>query len=127
MPRTAAHSNAAPDPVGPYSHSVRIGSMVAASGQAGITPGSAELREGIDLQTRQTLENLNATLAASGASLDDVLHVRVYLTKTSDFDAMNEAYRAYFTEPYPARTTVYVNLPAGLLVEIDALAIIPSI
>lgn len=125
MARTAGRSDQAPSPAGPYSPSVRIGSLVAGAGQAGMTT-TGVIVEGVGPQTRQTLSNLLATLAASGASADDVLSVRVFLTDPADFDAMNAEYRTFFAEPYPARTTVYVGLPPGLLVEIDALAVLPE-
>ncbi|MEP7036683.1 MAG: RidA family protein, partial [Actinomycetota bacterium] len=73
-------------------------------------------------QTKQAMANVGHALAACGATWENVLHLRVYLTDPDDFAAMNEAYRTFVAEPYPARTTVYVGLPAGLLVEIDALA-----
>jgi enamine deaminase RidA (YjgF/YER057c/UK114 family) len=56
--------------------------------------------------------------------VDDVIMFRVYLTDTAHFAEMNQAYQEFLAEPYPARTTVYVGLPAGLLVEIDALAVL---
>ena len=112
----------APAPAGPYSQAVRIGSTVACAGQAGFTP-SGDLLEGVPAQTRQTLENLAAALASCGASLDDVAHVRVYLTDPAQFGDMNSVYESFFSAPYPARTTVYVTLPPGLLVEMDALAV----
>jgi enamine deaminase RidA (YjgF/YER057c/UK114 family) len=63
-------------------------------------------------------------LEAGGATLDDVVMCRVYLTDTDHFGEMNDAYREFFEESFPARTTVYVGLPEGLLVEIDALAVL---
>lgn len=115
----------APPQAGPYSQSVRIGDVVAAAGQAGFRPDGT-LVEGVGEQTAQALRNIAATLGAVGASLGDVLHVRVYLTHPDQFAEMNAVYGAFFDEPYPARTTVYVTLPEGLLVEIDALAAAPS-
>ena len=112
----------APPQAGPYSQSVRIGNIVTAAGQAGFTPAGV-LVAGVAAQTRQALENVAATLAAVGSSLDEVAHVRVYLTEVSQFAEMNEVYATIFSAPYPARTTVYVTLPEGLLVEIDALAV----
>jgi enamine deaminase RidA (YjgF/YER057c/UK114 family) len=53
-----------------------------------------------------------------------VIQARVFLTDVANFGAMNHVYKTYFTEPYPARTTVYVTLPAGMLVEIDVLAVL---
>jgi 2-iminobutanoate/2-iminopropanoate deaminase len=123
MTRTAGRSELAPAPAGPYSPSARIGSLVAGAGQVGLTAEGA-LAEGVGPQTRQALSNLLASLGASGATSDDVISVRVFLTDTGQFDEMNAVYREFFTEPYPARTTVYVGLPDGLLVEIDALAVV---
>ncbi len=80
-------------------------------------------------QTLQTLANVKAILEEGGASWDDVMMMRVYLTDIGHFAEMNEIYNAYFEEqglkaPAAARTTVYVGLPAGLLIEIDALAVL---
>lgn len=113
----------APPPAGPYSQAVRIGTTVAAAGQAGFAPDGT-LADGVAAQTRQALDNLVATLASCGATPGDVAHMRVYLTDPSQFAEMNGVYASYFEEPYPARTTVYVGLPEGLLVEIDALAVV---
>jgi reactive intermediate/imine deaminase len=102
---------------------VRIGNVVAAAGQVGSTPDGSVV-DGVGPQTRQALENVAAVLEASGASLDDVISMRVFLTDTSQFDEMNAVYADAFRAPYPTRTTVYVGLPDGLLVEIDALAVV---
>jgi 2-iminobutanoate/2-iminopropanoate deaminase len=120
--RIAGLTPHAPAPAGPYSQAVRIGSIISCAGQAGLTP-AGELVDGVAGQTRQALDNLAAALASCDASLDDVAHVRVYLTDPAQFAEMNEVYAATFSEPYPARTTVYVTLPAGLLVEIDVMAV----
>jgi 2-iminobutanoate/2-iminopropanoate deaminase len=112
-----------PQPAGPYSPSIRIGSIAVCAGQGARSPDGL-MAEGIEAQTRQTLDNVVAALGAVGATADDVAQVRVYLTDTEHFAAMNEVYRSYFDEPFPARTTVYVMLPAGLLIEVDALAVL---
>ena len=65
-----------------------------------------------------------AVLEAGGAGEQDIISVRVFLTDVSQFEEMNAVYETAFSEPRPARTTVYVGLPPGLLVEIDALAVI---
>jgi reactive intermediate/imine deaminase len=127
MARQAGTTDQAPAPVGPYSQSVRIGELVHAAGQGADDPATDGLAgEDIVTQTRQCLHNLEAVLAASGATLDDVIRVGVFLTDKADFEGMNEVYRATFSEPYPARTTVYVGLPGRLRVEIDALAVLGS-
>lgn len=125
MSRTEGRTAEAPAPAGPYSQSVRIGSTVAAAGQGGADPTTGELvGPGVAEQSRQALANVAAVLAASGASLDDVIRVGVFLTDTDDFAAMNDVYRSVFSEPYPARTTVYVGLPDGMKVEVDAIAVV---
>jgi 2-iminobutanoate/2-iminopropanoate deaminase len=125
MTRIASRAVDAPPPAGPYSSCVRIGDIVAAAGQAGFDATGA-LVDGIAAQTRQTLRNLLANLESGGATSNDVISVRVFLTDPSQFAVMNEAYAEFFDDPYPARTTVYVTLPPGMLVEIDALAVLPD-
>jgi enamine deaminase RidA (YjgF/YER057c/UK114 family) len=68
------------------------------------------------------LANLRACLAAAGCGLDDVQKVNVYLSDLADFEGFNEVYRTAFAEPFPARTTVQVGLPPGLLIEVEAVA-----
>jgi 2-iminobutanoate/2-iminopropanoate deaminase len=127
MPRVEGRTDDAPKPVGPYSQSARIGAVVAAAGQGGFDPVTGELAgEGVAEQTRRALENVAAALAANGATLEDVVRIGVFLTDTADFEAMNDVYRTVFSEPYPARTTVYVRLPPGMKVEIDAIAVLPE-
>lgn len=124
MPRIGFISQDVPSPAGPYSHAMRIGNMVAVAGQAGIDPATGKLVSGgIEEQTERTFVNLANALAEAGASLDDVIQTRVFLADGSDFEAMNAVYARYFTPPYPARTTVGVQLLMGLLVEIDVLAV----
>lgn len=124
MTRIEGSTDQAPSPVGPYSQSVRVGGVVAAAGQAGVDPATGLLvATDVAGQTIQTFKNIEAVLAASGATLDDVIRVDVYLADMADFTAMNEQYAKAFTPPYPARTTVGVQLGEGLKVEITALAI----
>jgi len=78
----------------------------------------------IESQTRQCLRNLEEVLRASGASLQDVLRVGVFLVHREDYPGMNAVLSEVFSPPYPARTTVYVGLADDLLVEIDALAVL---
>ncbi|MFI1965526.1 RidA family protein [Streptomyces pathocidini] len=100
----------------------QVGFLPAVEGQ-GPTPAGPTLRE----QTLQTLANVKAVLEEGGASWEDVMMVRVYLTNTDHFAEFNGIYNEYFAdlkEAPAARTTVYVGLPMGLLVEIDALAVL---
>jgi reactive intermediate/imine deaminase len=114
----------APTPVAAFSQGVRKGNVLQVAGQVAFDADSNIVGTTVAEQTRQALRNVNAVLGAAGASMDDVLMLRVYLTDTAHFGEMNEAYGEFMKEPFPARTTVYVGLPAGLLVEIDALAVV---
>jgi len=114
----------APTPVAAFSQGVRKGGFLQVAGQVAFDADSKIVADTVVDQTRQALRNVNTVLAAAGASMDDVIMLRVYLTDTAHFGEMNEAYGEFMSEPFPARTTVYVGLPAGLLVEIDALAVV---
>lgn len=127
MNRTAITSHDAPEPAGPYSHAIVSGGVIATAGQAGIDPSTGELvSDDVAAQTRQAIKNLEVVLLAAGSSLSDVIRIGVFLTKVEDFAAMNEVYAKALPAPHPARTTVYVGLPPGYLVEVDALAVAPS-
>lgn len=114
----------APSALGPYSQGIVSGDRVYVSGQGAADPGTREVEvEGIEAQTAQVLENVSAILEAAGASLEDVVKANVYLTDMEDYDAVNEVYAEYMTEPFPARAAVEVSeLPIDIGVEIEAVA-----
>jgi 2-iminobutanoate/2-iminopropanoate deaminase len=125
MVKKAVHTDTAPPPAANYSQAVRKGNILQVAGQVSIDPATRQIAgETVAEQTRQVFANLNAVLAAAGASLDDVLMLRVYLTDAGHFAEFNEVFNELVSEPYAARTTVYVGLAPGLLVEIDALAVL---
>ncbi|MEE1927816.1 RidA family protein [Streptomyces sp. TRM 70351] len=132
LPKTAVTPASHTTPPAKFSHGVRKGNILQVAGQVGFLPaepGRAPEPAGPTLreQTLQTLANVHAVLVEGGATWEDVVMIRVYLTDTGHFAEFNELYNAYFadlTEAPSARTTVYVGLPAGLLVEIDALAVL---
>lgn len=109
---------------GPYSHVVDAGEFVFLSGQTAMNSVTAEKVIGnIEAQTKQCFANLFEVLEAANLTPDDVVKVNVYLTDMKHFSAMNEEYKTYFTEPYPARTCVAVlALPLGAEVEIELIA-----
>jgi 2-iminobutanoate/2-iminopropanoate deaminase len=110
-------------PGGPYSPGVKDGEWLFVAGQAGRDPATGQMAEGVEAQVRQTLENVGSVLRAAGCDFKDVTRVGVYLTRAEDFATMNAVYKAYFPEPYPARTTIVCALVrAEMLVEIDAVA-----
>jgi len=122
--RTTPDKHAGPPLAGPYSPTATIGRLIAVAGQAGLDPETgAVVSDDVGEQTAQALQNISDVLAVAGSSLDDVLSVRVFLADLADFDAMNEVYRRYFAEPYPARATVSVGLPATMKIEIEAFAV----
>lgn len=125
MSREAVRGGAgAPKAIGPYSAALRVGSLLFISGQVPVDPDTGALVEGdIAAQTRQVLRNMGVLLDAAGLSYADVARTTVFLADMDDFAAMNEAYRAFFTEPYPARSTVQAaRLPRDARIEIDAIA-----
>ena len=126
MARDALFPEGLARPKAPYSPLVRSDGHVFTAGQVGFDPGGTLVGGGIAEQTRQTLANLAACLQAAECTLDDVVKVNVFLLDLADFDAFNEVYGAAFTAPYPARTTVQAGLPGGILVEIEAIARLPS-
>lgn len=118
--RRVISTDAAPEAIGPYSQAIQVGAQIYCSGQIGIDPATGSLVEGgIKAETRQALENLEAVLAAAGASLSDVVQTQVYLADVDDYSAMNEVYATYFDRAPPARAAVEAGaLPAGARIEI---------
>jgi 2-iminobutanoate/2-iminopropanoate deaminase len=125
MSKQAIHTDKAPTPVASYSQAIRKNGMLFLAGQGGFDACTGELvGEGIEEQTRQTLQNLQYVLEAAGATWDDVVSVRVFVTDHSEFAGMNSVYGEFFSEPFPARTTVFCQLAPGMKVEIDAVAVL---
>ncbi|MBU9727971.1 RidA family protein [Diplocloster modestus] len=124
MKKSVITAQKAPAAVGPYSHAVMAGDVLFTSGQLGLDPVSGELKEGVEAQTTQALENLKAVLEASGLSLKNVVKTVVFLDNIGDFAAVNAIYANYFEGDTPARSCVQVAaLPKGGLVEIEAVAV----
>ena len=123
MSKIVVSSPDAPAALGPYSAGIKTGEMVFLSGQLGLDPQTGKLAGGVVAQAQQSLKNIEALLAAAGATFDNVVKTTVFLADIADFAAVNEVYASKFTEPYPARSAVQVGaLPAGGLVEIEVVA-----
>src|SRR5205085_6061302 len=129
MQRTQISTNKAPAAIGPYSQAIRYGQFFYTAGQAALDPATGKLvGDDIQAQTHRTLQNLQAVLNSAGTSLANVVKTTVFLTKMSDFKAMNEVYATYFGDPAPARSTVAVaELPLNALVEIECIALVDEI
>jgi reactive intermediate/imine deaminase len=110
----------------PFSAAVRTGDLLFVSGQVGVRDGKPG--EGIEQQTRNTLDNMRDVLSLASCTLDDVVKVTVFITDMSLWPKMNEIYREYFTKDLPARSALGANglaLPE-LLVEMECIAAIPD-
>ena len=113
----------APKAIGPYSQAVDLDGTLFVSGQLPIDPVTGVMPEGIEAQTRASLKNIGAILAAAGLGYADVVKTTVLLADIADFAAMNAVYAEYFPEKAPARVCYQVAaLPKSALVEIDAIA-----
>jgi 2-iminobutanoate/2-iminopropanoate deaminase len=113
-------------PAAPYSPVVVSGDLVATAGQVAFDETGQLTADDIESQCRRALDNVRTCLRAAGCDLSDVIKVTAFLSDLGGFPAFNSVYREYFQEPYPARSTVGVALPAGILVEIEALARRPN-
>ena len=122
MKETVSTPNA-PAAVGPYSQAVKAGGFIWCSGQIALDPASGVLAgSDITSQSEQVMKNISAVLAASGATLDDVVKTSCFLADINDFAAFNAVYAKYFTGR-PARSCVAVTaLPKGALVEVEVIA-----
>lgn len=110
----------------PFSPAVKAGDFIYVAGTLGTAAGGALAKGDIKAQTRQTLDNIAATLKAANSSLANATSVVVYLRSAGDFPAMNEVYASYFPKDPPARTTVVVPQPlanADGLIEISMVAV----
>ena len=125
MPKKIIFTDKAPKAIGPYSQAIQSGNLLFISGQIPFNPVTGEISDDISEQTRQVLENLKSILLAAGATPADVLKTTVFLKNLDDFSAMNAVYGEYFAADAPARSTIEVSrIPRGVLVEIEAVAVI---
>jgi 2-iminobutanoate/2-iminopropanoate deaminase len=115
----------APKAIGPYSQAIRAAGLLYLSGQVPLDPATGQMVEGdIAKQTARVLDNLKAVLEAAGSSLERVVKTTVYLKDMNDFPAMNEAYKAYFPNDPPARSTIEAaRLPRDARIEMDLIAL----
>jgi len=116
----------APAALGPYSAAVKAGNYLFTSGQLGIDPATGKLVEGgVEAQAKQALTNLENVLKAGGAELADVVKTTVFVTDLGNFALVNSIYGERFASNFPARSCVEVSkLPAGGLVEVEAVALL---
>ncbi len=113
----------APAAIGPYSQGISLSDLVFTSGQIPINPAVGKIEATtIEEQTEQVCKNVQAVLEAAGMTMENVVKTTCFLADLADFAAFNKVYEQYFVSK-PARSTFAVKaLPAGALVEIEAIA-----
>ena len=123
--RKATQADTAPAAIGPNSQAMLAGSTLYLSGQLGIDPATGKLVEGgAAAQAEQALKNVMAILMEVNMSMHDIVQVQVFLADIADFATVNEVYKTFFAEPYPARAAIQAGaLPAGGSVEILVTAV----
>jgi 2-iminobutanoate/2-iminopropanoate deaminase len=121
-----------PQPMGHYSQAVRVGDLVFVAGQPGIDLGPSSdpatakaVPGGFEAEMRQAFRNLDAVLKAAGSGLEHVVKTTTFLTDLENGEAANRLYAEYFPTNPPARSSPIVKLPRGLLISIEAIAVVP--
>ena len=122
--KSIVNTKNAPGAIGPYSQAVCANNMLFLSGQLPINKDTGLMPETVDEQTRQSLSNARAIIESAGATMRDVVKTTVFLSNMDNFGKMNDVYKEFFAENYPARSAVEVSrLPKDALVEIEMIVI----
>ena len=113
----------APGAIGPYSQAIEINGMVYTSGVIPVDPATGVVAEGVEAQAEQVFKNICNLVEASGSKVENIIKTTVFIKEMNDFGKINEIYKKYFKEPFPARSCVEVaRLPKDVLLEIEAIA-----
>jgi len=113
-------------PTASYSQAIACRGLVVTAGQVGADPHTGRLADGLTAQVDHAIRNLEAVLASAGLDLRCVVKTTCYLANIADFDEFDTAYRRWFKQPFPARSTVGVSLAGNLLFEVEAWALAPE-
>ncbi len=109
--------------IGPYSQAVRAAGLLFVSGQPGVDPSTGEaVGLTFDVQARQAFKNLDTVLLAGSSRLDLVVNTTVLMADVSNFAELNRLFAEFFPDNPPARMTMQVPLPKGLLISIGCVA-----
>jgi 2-iminobutanoate/2-iminopropanoate deaminase len=124
MVKQIVNTKNAPKAIGPYSQAIKADKLVFISGQIPIDPINGSLvLGGIEKQTKRVMENIKSVIEASGCKMEHIVKTTIYLRNMDDFKFVNTVYEKYFSNNFPARSTVEVsNLPKNVDVEIDTIA-----
>jgi len=121
---TPAKTNANRNLGVPLCAAVKANGFIFCSGAVAFDPDKGGNQHGTtESETRVTLQNLKRILEANGSSMDRIVKVGVFIDTMVEFENMNRAYREFFPENPPARTTVACQLGWGVRVEIDCVAL----
>ena len=123
----STQTDKAPAAIGPYSQATIAGGFLFTAGQIALDPATGQIVPGdVIAQTERVMANLNAIFEHNGVTWSDVAKTTVFLQDMADFPKMNEVYARVLGDARPARSTVQVaGLPRGVLVEIDAVVVLP--
>ena len=107
----------------PFSPARKAGNTLYVSGQVARTQDGKEVKDSVEAETRQVMDNLSRILKENGYSTDDVVSVTVYLADIKDYPTMNKVYASYFKNGFPARARVGgMELVFGFKVEMSCIA-----
>ncbi|EGO64258.1 RidA family protein [Acetonema longum] len=122
--KTIIKTDRAPQAIGPYSQGVKAGGLLFLSGQIPLDPVTGQVvYGGIDMQTRQVLNNIKALLEHEKLTFQNVVKTTVFLKDMNDFASMNQIYGEFFASDQPARSAVQIaRLPRDVSVEIEVIA-----
>ena len=125
MTKIKINTKNAPQAIGSYEQAIVINNMVYTSGQIGLTIAGDIVSEGLQEQTSQAMQNLVAVIEAAGSDMSKVIKTTLFIKDMSEFKVIDEVYKSFFNENYPARSCVEVSeLPKGVKFEIEAIAIV---
>jgi 2-iminobutanoate/2-iminopropanoate deaminase len=124
--KNVVHTDRAPAAIGPYSQGIIANGLLFTAGQIALDPVSGQVVPGgVSEQAEQVLKNLSAVLESAGTSWSNVVKTTVFLQDMKDFPTVNDVYARVVGDARPARSTVAVaGLPRGVLVEIEAVALV---
>jgi 2-iminobutanoate/2-iminopropanoate deaminase len=125
MPKRPIANEQMPKALGPYSQAVAAsGELVFVSGQAGLD-SEGRAPENFEQQARNAFDNLARVIGGAGLTLADIVKTTIYLSDAGHFQALNVLFAEYFTSSPPTRAVPIVQLPKGLLISIEAIAVRP--
>lgn len=107
----------------PFSPAVVVGDLIFISGQASVDAEGKIISDTFEGEFRRSIENVRKVLEAAGSDLAHVVQTRNYVRDAEEVALYNQLYREYFSEPYPARTTITNCLPPSLRYEIEVVAV----